>query len=174
MSQLNLTLQPGGFRRRPRRYAGFSLIELLIVVAVMLVIAGIAVPALLRSRIAANESAVTASMRVVTSMNARYMLTFQQGFAQDLKSLGPPPQGSLPSAVSADLIDSVLASGIKSGYSLVYVPLDPAGSGTPTGFTLNANPVSPGQTGNRYFYVDQTNAIHVSTTGPADRNSPAF
>jgi type IV pilus assembly protein PilA len=174
MSQLDLTPQPGGFRRRTRCHAGFSLIELLIVVAIMLVIAGITIPALLRSRIASNESAVTASMRVVTSMNARYMLTFQQGFAQDLKSLGPPPQGSPPSAATADLIDSVLASGIKSGYSLVYVPLDPGGTGSPTGFTLNANPVSPGQTGNRYFYVDQTNTIHVSTSGPADQNSPAL
>jgi type IV pilus assembly protein PilA len=174
MSQLDPSPQTGGFLRLPRRHAGFSLIELLVVVAVMLIIAGIAVPALLRSRIASNEAAVTASMRVITSMNVRYMLTFQQGFAPDLHSLGPPPMGSQPSGAAADLIDSVLASGIKSGYSLVYVPLDPAGTGTPTGFTLNANPVSPGQTGNRYFYVDQTNTIHVSTSGPADRNSPSL
>jgi type II secretory pathway pseudopilin PulG len=146
----------------------------MVAMAIMLIIAGLAIPSLLRSRIASNEAAIAASMRVVNSMNVRYMLTFQQGFSQDLKSLGPPPQGSLPSAAAADLIDSVLASGIKSGYSLVYVPLDPGGTGSPTGFTLNANPVSPGQTGNRYFYVDQTNTIHVSPSGPADRSSPAL
>jgi type IV pilus assembly protein PilA len=170
MSQLDSTPQPGGFCHP----AGFSLIELLVAVAIMLTIAGIAIPALLRSRIAANEAAVSASLRVVGSMNVRYMITFQQGFAPDLKSLGPPPQGSMPSASAADLVDSVLASGIKSGYSLVYVPLDPAGTGSPTGFTLNANPVSPGQTGVRYFYLDQMNTIHVSAAGPADRNSPAL
>jgi hypothetical protein len=110
-------------------------------------------------------------MRVVSSMNVRYMVTYQMGFSQDLKSLGPPPPGSQASTMGADLIDSVLASGIKDGYSFVYTPLDPNGTGSPTGFTLQANPVSPGQTGNRYFYIDQMNTIYFSTSGPAGRNS---
>lgn len=172
MSHVESTPQSGGRRRRLARPAGFSLIELLIVVAVILVICAIAVPSLLRSRISANEAAATNALRVVASMNVRYMITYQQGFSQDLKSLGPPPSGQQPSNSAADLIDSVLASGIKAGYSFVYTPLDPNSTGTPTGYTVQANPVSPGQTGIRYFYIDQANTIYVSTSGPAGRSSP--
>jgi type IV pilus assembly protein PilA len=170
MPTLDTNSHPRGFLRG-RSKAGFSLIELLITVAIILIIAAIAIPSLLRSRIAANEAAATDALRVVSSMNTRYMITYQLGYSQDLKSLGPPPSGGQPSPTSADLVDSVLASGIKNGYSFVYTPLDPGGSGTPTGFTLQANPISPGQTGNRYFYIDQGNSIYYSTSGPADKTS---
>jgi type IV pilus assembly protein PilA len=170
MPPLGTNSHPRGLLRGPSR-AGFSLIELLITVAIILIIAAIAIPMLMRSRIAANEAAATDALRVVSSMNARYMITYQLGYSQDLKSLGPPPSGGQPSPTSADLVDSVVASGIKNGYSFVYTPLDPAGTGTPTGFTLQANPVSPGQTGNRYFYIDQGNTIYFSTSGPADKTS---
>jgi type IV pilus assembly protein PilA len=174
MPHVKSTPHPGGPGKVSSRKAGFSLIELLIVVAVILIICAIAIPTLLRSRMAANEAAATSALRVVSSMNVRYLLTYQQGFSQDLKTLGPPPSGQQPSPTAADLIDSVLASGIKNGYSFVYTPLDPGGTGSPTGYTVQANPVSPGQTGNRYFYIDQTNAVHVNLSGPADRTSPTL
>jgi type IV pilus assembly protein PilA len=153
------------------RAGGFSLIEILIVITVILVIAGIAIPQLLRSKMIANESAAASALRSICTVQVSYESTFNLGFAPNLASLGPPPPGNLPTASNADLIDSVLASGIRNGYSFVYVPIDTGGTGKPDAFTVNANPVSPGQTGEKYFYVDQTNVIRWKLGGPADSNS---
>ena len=153
-----------------RRRAGFSLIEVVVVIAVILIIAAIAIPRLLKAKMAANESAAVASLRAITTVQIAYDATYAQGFAPTLASLGPPPAPP-PSATSADLVDSVLASGIRNGYSFVYVAIDNGGAGKPDAFTVNAIPVSPGQTGDRYFYVDQTNVIRYKFGGPADANS---
>ncbi len=78
---------------------------------------------------------------------------------------------SRPTATSSDLIDPVLASGIRNGYNFVYVPIANSGAGNPDAFTINANPISPGQTGEKYFYVDQTNVIRYAFRGPTGSNS---
>jgi len=151
---------------------GFSLIEVLVVIAVILIIAAIAIPRFLRSRMIANESSAVAALRTIATVQVTYESTYKQGFAPSLTALGPPAGGGPPTAAGAGLIDQVLASGIKSGYSFVYNPIDSNGDGQPDAFTINANPISVGQTGDRHFYVDQSNVIRWALGGPAAPGSP--
>lgn len=151
--------------------SGFSLIELLIVVAIILVIAAIAIPNFMKAKTKANEASAVASLRVIVTSEATYQSTWGVGLAPDLTSLGPPAAGASPSASAAGLIDSVLASKIKSGYSFVYTVLSRDASGQVEGYAVNANPISPGQTGDKYFYVDQTGVVRYSLAGPANATS---
>jgi type IV pilus assembly protein PilA len=153
---------------RSRRQArGFSLIELLIVIAVILTIAAIAIPRFLRSRMLANETSAVASLRTLCTVQVTYESTYQVGFAPSLAALGPPPVGVAPSAGSAGLIDSVLVGGIKSGYRITYNPVDSNGDGKMDTFTITAAPLTPGQTGDRYFFVDLSNVIRFNNGAPA-------
>jgi len=158
-------------RPRVRRAAGFSLIELVLVVAIILIISAIAIPRFLSSKMRANETGAVSALRSFTAAQVAYQTTYQQGVAPDLQSLGPPPPGDDPSPSRANLIDSLLASGVRSGYVFIYTPVDINGDGTPDSYTLNANPVSPGQTAQKFFYVDQSNLIRFSMDGPAGPTS---
>ncbi len=100
---------------------GFSLIELLIVVAIILIIAAIAIPNLLRSKMAANEASAVGSMRTINTTSTEYATTYG-GYPPALSSLGGPAGGAATSA-SAELIDAVLAGGTKSGYIFTYTPV---------------------------------------------------
>jgi type IV pilus assembly protein PilA len=153
-----------GSRRQAR---GFSLIELLIVIAVILTIAAIAIPRLLRSRMLANETSAVASLRTLCTVQVTYESTYQVGYAPSLPALGPPPVGVAPSAGSAGLIDSVLAGGIKSGYGFTYTPVDSNGDAKMDAFTITAAPLTPGQTADRYFFVDQSIVIRFNNGAPA-------
>ena len=157
--------------RRSAGKSGFSLIELLVVVAIILVIAAIAIPNLMKGKMKAYEASAVASLHVIATSEVTYQSTYGRGFAPDLLALGPPPAGTPPSASAADLIDSVLANKIKSGYSFVYVGIDSDGDGQMDGYTVNANPITPGQTGDKYFYVDQTAVVRYSLSGPANASS---
>ena len=145
---------------------GFSLIELLIVVAIILIIAAIAIPNLLRSRIAANQASAIGSIRNLNTAEITYSSSYGLGFTSTLAQLGPPASGPV-SASAAGLIDSVLASGTKSGYSFTYSPALPDTTGRYNGYIMNGNPVTPGQTGSAYYFSDQTHVIRGSITGPA-------
>lgn len=150
---------------------GFSLIELLIVVAIILIIAAIAIPNYLRSRIAANQSSAVQSCRAINSAQITYTFMYGAGFASTLQALAPPAAGSQPSSAAADILDSVLAAGVKSGYTFVYVPASPDSNGNFQAYTLNANPTTPGTSGNAYFYTDQSYMIRyndLSTAGSTD------
>lgn len=147
---------------------GFSLIELLIVVAVILIIAAIAIPNFITSKLRANESGAVEDMRTITSANVVYSTTWQVGYAPTLATLGGNPAS--PTQTAAGLLDSVVSSGNASGYSYSYSPGNTDG-GNIDSYTLNASPNVPGQTGVRYFYTDQTGVIRFNFTqaaGPSD------
>jgi type IV pilus assembly protein PilA len=150
---------------------GFSLIELLIVVAIILIIAAIAIPNLLRSRIAANQASAIGSLRTINTCEVAYASSFGLGYSSTLLQLGPPATGSLTTPSAAGLIDSVLAWGTKSGYTFSYVPSNADSSGKYNGYTINADPSQVGVTGTSYYFTDQTYVIRSSRTGPATASS---
>src|ERR1700730_19132990 len=104
-----------------KRAAGFTLIELLIVVAVIMVIAGIAIPNFIRSKMRANEAVAVANIRTISTASVVYNTTYGVGFAPSLVALGGNP--ATPSAAQAGLIDSVLSTGVKSGFNFTYTVL---------------------------------------------------
>jgi len=144
---------------------GFSLIELLIVVAIILIIAAIAIPSLLKSKIAANQASAVASLRAINTCEVTYSSTYNQGFTSTLLQLGPPASGNSTSA-AAGLVDSVLAAGTKSGYSFVYTA-SAVVAGSTQNYSINANPISVGTTGQNFYYTDATNVIRVNSSASA-------
>jgi len=130
-------------------------------------LSALAIPSLLHSKMAANEADAVSSLRTITTVEVSYETTYQMGFAPALTCLGIPPPNAPVGPSNADMIDSMLASGIRNGYSFVYNGVDLNGDGTIDVYTVNANPVSPGQTGQRFFYVDQTNVIRQALDAPA-------
>lgn len=157
-------------RTSSHKSAGFTLIELLIVIAVIMVIAGIAVPNFIRSKMRANEAGAVSNMRTITSASVVYNTTYGAGFSPDLATLGGNP--TTPSPSQAGLIDSVLATGAKSGYNYTYTVLSKDAFGNTQAYSLNADPIAPGQTGDKHFYTDQTCVIHYNLTGTAGTSDP--
>jgi type IV pilus assembly protein PilA len=149
---------------RKRRLArGFSLIELLIVIAIILIILAIAVPKLGSARQNASEMAVYKELQTINTMQTQYMSQFGR-FAATLAELGPPTSGG-PGPQAADLIPGALASGEKDGYIFTMVA-------TPGGYSLNANPKVFNTNGRRTFYTDQTMTYHQNWSAePANASS---
>ena len=152
-----------------KKQKGFSLIELLIVVAIILIIAAIAIPNLLRSRMAANEASAVGSIRSINTAAVTYSSTYPAaGYPSTLAQLAP---ASSASSTSADLVDSVLAGGTKSGYKFSMTAI---GGGTPlTGYSVGGDPVSPNTSGTRGFYSDQSGVIrYKSASGATSTDAP--
>ncbi len=144
-----------------RKQHGFSLIELLIVVAIILVIAAIAIPNLMRSRIAANEASAVGSLRALNTAEATYNLTYNNSFTCTLSDLGPPSGGALASSSAAGLIDASLASGIKSGYTFSAGTCTTSSGGIISLYQWLADPSAPGTSGSRHFCTTDTFTIKV-------------
>ena len=154
----------------------------------VMIVAAIAIPNLLRARMAANEASAVGSLRVIETAAISYDSQFENGFPSSLEVLGGVPGGA-STCNHASLIDGPLASGRKSGYVFTYTPVFPGNSAAPvispkaaakgctsggaSGFTVNAEPVQRGTTGARSFFADQTGVIRFSSNGEsATADSP--
>ena len=150
---------------------GFSLIELLIVVAIILIIAAIAIPNLLRSRIAANQASAVGSCRTLNTAEITYSSTYNVGFSQTLGYLAPPTTAN-PTVSAAGLIDSILAAGSKSGYSFTYSPGASDSTNHINTYSIWAIPITS-STGTNYYFTDHSGVIRQnSTTNAASTDSP--
>jgi prepilin-type N-terminal cleavage/methylation domain-containing protein len=145
-----------------REQKGFSLIELLIVVAIILIIAAIAIPNLLRARIAANESAAVSGVRTLNTAQISYYSAYPSiGYASALSNLGGNCAGVAPTSAAACFTDDAVASGSKSGYSFTLTGV----SGSPaTAYQIEAQPQGWNQTGVRYFCSVQDAVVRVPAT----------
>ena len=138
-----------------KRNHGFTLIELMIVVAIIAIIAAIAIPSLLNARKAGNEASAISSCRTLTTVNEQYRTRFQSYST------------SLANLLANNYIDNVLGNGAKSGYTFTY-------TGAVNTWSCTANPVTKGTTGDRFFFVDQSGVIRFSSTGAATATSSAI
>lgn len=157
--------------RQHPKYHGFSLVELFIVVAIILILAALAIPGLLHSRIAANEAAAVANVRSLTTASLLYNTTYKNGYPPTLASLGG---GAIPTCDTASLIDPIIATAPseKSGFTFEYTPQGAAGAPAPgcsapgfDGYLVVAVPVSPGITGTRSFCSDTPGIIRYDPAG---------
>jgi prepilin-type N-terminal cleavage/methylation domain-containing protein len=162
---------------------GFSLIELLIVVAIILIIAAIAIPNLLRSKMAANEASAVGSLRTINTAQVSYATAYPSlGYAQTLGVLGGTATvcatATGATQTNACLIDNILATATgagtaKSGYIFTWVGNNLIGT-VNTAYSLNAPPANPGTTGQRFFFTDQTGVIRYGLTSQSNNASSAI
>jgi type IV pilus assembly protein PilA len=158
--------------RMERSRRGFSLIELLIVVAIILIIAAIAIPNLMRARIAANQASGLSNLRTVTTASVVYWSTYGNGYPPDLPTFGGL---GVPNCNGAMLLDETLTIPPfqKSGYVLDYQPQGaPVTNSPPTcgapgfnGYLVTSVPVTVGSTGQTSYCSDEPGVIHIDTSG---------
>ena len=154
---------------RAHKTSGFTLIELMIVVAIIAIIAAIAIPNLLRSRMSANEAGAAGAMRTISTGEVGY----QTAAFEDADADGVGDYGSLASLADPDgagatppFIDAVLGAGSKHGYNFTVV-VTAGGAAAPPAYTCTAVPAASGRTGFRQYFVDESGVIRFTADGTA-------
>src|SRR6185437_5209221 len=141
--------------RRARHANGFTLMELLIVMAIIAILMLIAIPTMGNMKRYANETSATQSVRAILMAENQYETTYPNlGYACSLPALGGDPHSGPPTATSAQMLDQGLATGVKSGYQFTIgncTKNTANGGDRVTGYTIVAQPLTVGQTGNRTF-----------------------
>ena len=137
----------------------FTLIEIMVVVAIVSLLAALSISMMLRNRITTNETvAITSCKTIVSVCQSYFSSNSPHSYPPDLTTLG------VTGPLGPSYIDTSLASGVKAGYVYIYVLTGPVS------FTLNADPQFPGRTGVRYFYTDETGRTTATTGGSAGPN----
>lgn len=143
--------------------------ELLIVMAIIAILMLIAIPTMGNMKRYANETSAIQSIRAINMAQSQYEATYpSNGYACSITSLGGDPKSGPPSATNAEVLQTDLATGIKSGYTFVIgncTKVNQNGVDRVTGYTVTATPLTVGQTGNRTFCSDQFGAIKFDPTG---------
>ncbi|MBV9669341.1 MAG: prepilin-type N-terminal cleavage/methylation domain-containing protein [Acidobacteriales bacterium] len=164
-----------------RNNEGFSLIELLIVIAIILILVAIAIPNFQKIMINGRETSAIGSIRAINNAQIMYQQSYpQQGFACTLATLGTQAGAQAGPQSSGLLTDTQLLNGVKDGYifTLTCNRAQGQGSGetagqnaTATSYLIVASPVTPGKTGNRFFCSDQPGSIHYSMNANCNPDS---
>lgn len=157
---------------KKQKQKGFSLIELLIVVAIILIIAAIAIPNLIKSKMAANESSAVGALRTINTALITYASECPGiGYSATLKEMNT---GAICGGGAA-IIDNVIGQdpAVKAGYSITYIA-GAAVNGVVNSYTLSATPVNIGASGQRGFFTDQTAVVRYNQSGTATVTDPAI
>jgi type IV pilus assembly protein PilA len=152
------------------RQKGFTLIELLIVVAIILILAGMAIPNFTRSKISANEASALQTLDTLHTACFAYW-TGEDGYPPAISSLGPALESS-PAAIQG--MNEILANGTRSGYVFTYTPGPTDSRGNATSYSVTAVPLRQGVTGERRFFTDQTGVTRVERATPAVSSAPSI
>jgi len=162
--------------RRSPKANGFTLMELLIVISIILILMLMAIPTATMVRKKANETNAIVSLKSIYTMQTTYNQYYPNlGFATTVAALGGDPKAGPPSATAAQLLPVDLASGVKNGYVFAItnvVKKNAGGNDIVTGYTITATPLTVGQTGDRGFCEDSSGSVTFDAAGGTNCTQP--